>query len=222
MSCPTRPGTRARCNRGPGRYRPSSMRALLIAGAAAAALAGLTGCGQDDGAAAGPEQARTTEPPSTLATKVPPEPTGITPTPPNTKPQDPSSGPARPPGTTPSAPVSMSPTGPVVPPGVRQVPSAQIDASAVPEYYEHRGLVWVYDDGHSLQMFAAASSGCGGVEAQVSESAGEVRIDMRPMPQPQGGPPDGEMCTTVITPRPVTVALDAPLGDRMIYLSGGR
>lgn len=197
------------------------MRALLVAGATAAALVGLAACGQA-GPEAGQEQTRTTEPRSTVTTKVPPEPTGITPTPPNTKPQDPPSDPAGPPSTPPSTPVSLSPTGPVVPPGVTQVPSAQVDASGVPEYYDHRGLVWVYDGGYSLQTFASASSGCGGVDARVSESATEVRIDMRPLPQPQGGPPDGEMCTTVITPRPVAVALDAPLGERMVYLTGGR
>lgn len=195
------------------------MRALLIAGVAVA-LVGLAGCGQEaDPAGSGPEQ--TTVDPSTLATKIPPEPPAVTPTPPETKPQDPPSGEDRP--ATPSAPVSMAPTGPVVPAGVKQVPSAQIDASAVPEYYEHRGLVWVYDDGYSLQMFATARSGCGGMEARIAnESATEVRIAMGPMPQPQGGPPDGTACTEVMTPRPVTVALDAPLGDRKIYLEAGR
>ncbi|OLF16898.1 hypothetical protein BU204_14455 [Actinophytocola xanthii] len=131
--------------------------------------------------------------------------------------------PPRPPGGTPSAPVSLSPDGPVVPEGVRQVPSSQVDASAVPEYYDHRGEVWVYDGGYSLQMFAAASSGCGGVEARVvDQSAEAVRIVVRALPAPQGGSPDDPVCTTVITPRPVTVALDAPLGERRVFLAGGR
>ncbi|HEX2131034.1 MAG TPA: hypothetical protein VHH15_05690 [Actinophytocola sp.] len=201
------------------------MRALLIAGAATAALVGLAGCGQDTGQDTGPDTAgqsseSTTEPMSTVVEPTPPAPT-VTRTPPSTKPQDPPED-TRPPGK-PAAPVTLSPSGPVVPAGVRQVPSEQIDASAVPEYYQHRGQVWVYDDGHALQTFAMATSGCGDAEARVTtESASEVRIVMRPLPQPQGGPPDGRMCTTVMTPRPVTVTLDAPLGDRMIYLVGGR
>jgi hypothetical protein len=190
------------------------MRALLIA---AAVLVGLTGCGQENGTAAAPEQ--TVESRESAVTVVPPVPPSAVPVPPSTKPQDPPGGP----GTTPDPPVTISPTGPVVPAGVTQVPSAQVDASAVPEYHDHRGLVWVYDDGYSLQMFASASSGCGDAQARItSESASEVRIEMRSLPQPQGGPADAPACTTVITPRPVTVALDAPLGERQIYLAAGR
>jgi hypothetical protein len=123
----------------------------------------------------------------------------------------------------PTPPVSMSPTGPVVPPGVEQVPAAQVDASAVPEYYEHRGLVWLFDGGRSLQLFATATSGCGDAAARITtQSSTEVRIVLEPLPQPQGGHPDEPACTTVLTPRPVIATLDAPLGDRRIVLSASR
>lgn len=188
------------------------MRAVWSA-AVAAALVGLAGCGQaNEPTSAAPRTS--VESQSTLATAIPPKPPSVVPQP-TTKPQTP-------PGD-PTAPVSMSPTGPVVPPGVTQVPSAQVDASGVPEYYDHRGLVFVYDGGRSLQMFAAASSGCGEVQAVVTSStATDVRIEMRALPQPNGGPADAPACTTVITPRPVTVALDAPLGDRIVHLTATR
>ncbi|MCT2584009.1 hypothetical protein [Actinophytocola gossypii] len=192
------------------------MRALLIA-AAAAGLVGLAGCGQGTGDG-GDDVSAGTDRSSVVAEPTPPE---VTRTPPETKPQDPP-GDTEAKGT-PAARVTLSPSGPVVPPDVRQVPAEQVDASAVPEYNEHRGLVWVYDDGYSLQTFAMATSGCTGVEGEVvTETASEVVIATRPLPQPQGGPADGRMCTTVMTPRPVTVTLDAPLGDRTVRLESGR
>jgi hypothetical protein len=185
------------------------MRALLIS-TAAAGLVLLAGCGQavptGSSGPSGPTQ--TEEPPTVIATAVRP----------GDKPQDP--------GATPEPPVSKAPTGTglVVPPGVTQLPPEQVDASALPpsEYDEH-GLVWMFDDGFSLQMFAMATSGCGGVQAKVvDQTATEVRISLGPIDQPQGGGADDEMCTAVITPRPVTVTLDAPLGDRKVFLASGR
>ncbi|MGH3757968.1 hypothetical protein [Actinophytocola sp.] len=189
------------------------MRALLFATLAAAAVVGLAGCGQDSAAPAGDTSAS--------STATPTETTGEPPvsTPPEPKPPADS----RPPGPPPSAPVSVSPSGPVVPEGVTQVPADQVDASALPAYYEHRGQVWVFDDGYSLQMFAAASSGCSDAEAVVvDQSDSDIRIMLRPLPQPPGGRPGGGACTAVMTPRPVTVALAEPLGDRKILLASGR
>lgn len=184
------------------------MRALLFAGLAAAAVVGLVGCGQEsapaNGKPAGPTTVSTQRPPVSKPISRPPEP----------KP---------PAGATPSAPVSVGPSGVVVPDGVTQVPADQVDASALPAYYDHHGEVWVFDDGYSLQMFAAASSGCSDAEAVVvDQSASGVRITLRPLPEPPGGRPDDSACTAVMTPRPVTVALREPLGDRKIYLGIGR
>jgi len=185
------------------------MRALLIA-TAAASLVVLAGCGQE------PVDAGATPPDATSPTKTEEPATDIaTPEEPGGKPQDP--------GATPTPPVSLSPDGPVVPEGVALVPADQVDSSALPEYYEQRGQVWVYDDGLSLQMFAAASSSCGDAEAMVvDQTSSEVRIVLRSMDQQMGGPADGEACAMVMRPKPVTVTLDTPLQDRKIFLASGR
>jgi hypothetical protein len=192
------------------------MRAALLFTGLAVVAAGLTACA-DDAAPTGttdpgtrPSQVTT----SPSVTQLPNEPSAKPPV-----------KPARPPSGTPSAPVTLSPQGElVVPAGVEQVPAAQVDASALPVYYEHHGDVWVFDDGYSLEMFAAASSGCTDAEAVVvDQSTDDIRITLRPLPSPPGGRPDsGGACTAVMTPRPVTVRLDQPLGDRMIYLGIGR
>jgi len=194
------------------------MRALLLVTVAAAATVALAGCGQDTTNARDAKQDTSTSEPSATAK---PTPSVLSPS--VEKPAPEPAEPTPPAGATPSAPVTMGPNGPVVPPGVTQVPEAQIDVSALPAYYDHRGDVWVYDDGYSLEMFAAASSGCSEAEAVVVDQAPEaVRIMLRPLAQPQGGRPADRPCTAVMTPRPVTVKLSEPLGDRKIYLGVGR
>jgi hypothetical protein len=72
-------------------------------------------------------------------------------------------------------------------------------------------------------MLAAASSGCSEAEAVVVDQTAEaVRIMLRPLAQTQGGRPDSRPCTAVMTPRPVTVRLREPPGDRKVYLGIGR
>ncbi len=167
------------------------MRTLLITTLAAAGLLSLAACGPEPTPNGAPDQVTTTV---------------------DTSPKS---------GEPPEPPVSRTErTNVAVPAGVTQVPAAQVDASAVPEYYDYRGQVWVFDDGYSLQAFAMATSGCGGVEAElVDQSATEVRITMGPQAEPKDGSSDDRVCTEVETPRPVTVALDAPLGDRKIFLA---
>jgi hypothetical protein len=178
------------------------MRARLFVAAAVAAV-GLAGCA--------PEATPARDQPDGTASATPP--------PPPTRESEP-------PTTTPSAPTSASPSGGDVPVGAARVPAGQVDASALPGYYAHRGEVWVFDQDRSLRMFAMASSGCTDAEAAVSDqSVSEVRITLRALPQPPGnrpGRPDGGVCTQVLTPRPVTVTLAEPLGDRTIHLSAGR
>lgn len=197
------------------------MRALLIATTAVLALGVLAGCG-DTATPAASDQSGT--PPKTGQTEQTTEKTApSTPTPSDVadptppaggKPQHPSGG---------EPPVTIGPNGPVVPQGVTEVPSSQVDASALPNYFEYGDKVWSFDGGFSLQLFAAASSGCSDAEAVLADqSADTVKIMVRPMDGPQGGRPDGEMCTTVMTPKPVVVALDTPLRDRRILLSAGR
>jgi hypothetical protein len=187
------------------------MRALLIATTAVLALGVLAGCG-DKATSAATDQSGT---PTGKTTPSAPTPSNITePTPPAGKPQDPSGG---------EPPVTLGPNGPVVPQGVTEVPSSQVDASALPNYFEYGDKVWTFDGGFSLQLFAAASSGCSDAEAVLADqSADTIKIMVRPLDGPQGGRPDDQMCTTVMTPKPVVVTLDTPLQDRKILLSAGR
>ncbi|MBB4904891.1 hypothetical protein [Actinophytocola algeriensis] len=193
------------------------MRALLTTAAAALALGVLAGCGDASTPAASDQTTTTTssEQPSKTAPE-PPTPSDVaTPQPPEAgKPQDPVSG---------EPPVTIGADGPVVPAGVTEVPAGQVDATALPQYVEFGNKVWQYNDGFSLQLFASASSGCSGAEAMVvDQSADAVKIVVRPLDQPQGGSPDGTMCTQVMTPVPVTVTLEQPLRDREVLLSAGR
>jgi hypothetical protein len=193
------------------------MRAFLIATTAVLAVGVLAGCGDQatpDASDAAGQTSQTS--PSEQPSKTAPEPpTDIAePTPPAGKPQNPSNG---------EPPVTVGPDGPVVPDGVTEVPAAQVDASALPTYFEYGNKVWQYDGGFSLQMFASASTSCSGVAARVvDQSSDTVKILVQPLDQPQGGDPDGGVCSMVMTPRPVTVTLDTPLQDRKIVLSGGR
>ncbi len=192
------------------------MRALLIVGTAAVAVGLLAGCGQP--AEQEPAGQKVTESPSGTAVEesgAPPEPPSVVvePTPPGAKPQDPVPG---------EPPVTIGPDGPVVPAGVTEVPATQVDAKGLPAYFEYGNRVWSFNDGFALQLFAAANSGCAGVEALVAEqTADSVRIVVRPMDSPQGGRPDDSVCTTVMTPRPVVVTLDTPLRDRTVHLAAG-
>jgi hypothetical protein len=183
------------------------MRALCIATLAAAAVIGLAACGPDTVAPEGKGSAGS----NASSTEVPSSP------PVSTLPNQPTQK------TSPSAPVSISPSGVVVPHGVTKVAAAKVDVSALPAYFEHRGEVWVFDGGYSLAMFAMASSGCTDAQAVVTDQEDTaIRIMLRPLPRPLAGQPDGGACTAVMTPRPVAVRLDAPLGDRTIYLAIGR
>jgi hypothetical protein len=192
------------------------MRAFLIATTAVLAVGALAACGNQtptaSDAAGQTSQTSSSEQPSKTAPEPPSDVAGATP--PAGKPQNPSSG---------EPPVSLGPDGPVVPDGVTEVPAAQVDATAVPTYFEYGNKVWQYDGGFSLQMFASASTSCAGVEARVvDQSSDTVKILVQPLDQPQGGSPDGGVCTQVMTPKAVTVTLDTPLQDRKIVLSGGR
>jgi hypothetical protein len=197
------------------------MRAFLTATSAVVALGLLAACGNpDDQAPAASDQGRQssqTGQTATAPTKPAPEPpsTAVEPTPPASgKPQDPSGG---------QAPVTIGPNGPVVPPGVTEVPASQVDASALPNYVEYGNRVWAFNGGFSLQFFASASTACAGLEARVVDQASDtVKILVQPMDMPQGGRPDDQPCAMVMTPQVVTVTLDTPLQDRTVVLSAGR
>jgi hypothetical protein len=190
------------------------MRAFLIATTAVFGLGVLAACGGQPSPAASDQVGRTS---TSEPSKTAPEPPSVIaePTKPDAgKPRDPSNG---------APPVTIGPNGPVVPPGVSEVPASQVDASALPSYFEYGNKVWSYDGGFSLQMFAAASSSCTGAEARVvDQSSDSVKIVVTSLDTPQGGRPDDGACSMVMTPTPVTVTLDTPLQDRKILLSSGR
>lgn len=202
------------------------MRAFLTATTVALGLGVLAACGTQTPAAsdqaAHSSQTNNTgqmsatkpapEPPSVIAEPTPPAATGNPPA--SGKPQNPSGG---------QAPVTIGPNGPVVPSGVTELPASQIDASALPNYYEYGNRVWAFDSGFSLQFFASASTACTGVQARVvDQSQDTVKILVEPLDAPQGGRPDGGPCAMVMTPQAVTVTLDMPVRDRKVVLSAGR
>jgi predicted small lipoprotein YifL len=171
------------------------MRTTLVALAAAAVLATVAGCGQPVKVEAGPP---TTEPASDIATPVGPT-SGATGT--TTVPVEPSSLPA----------------------DATAIPATQVDATAMPKELKYGNEAWQFDGGRSLRLTAITLTGCGDVSAKVVDQKPDaVRITVTSMDTPQGGKPDDQICTQSLTPKPVTVHLDDPLGDRTIYLAGGR
>lgn len=171
------------------------MKTSLFTAGAALALLALTACGQQ------PEQAGA----------------GSSSTPANTTAQ-PTTTPSATPGT--SVPPTGAPTGTAVPPNFKELPPAQVDSKSLPEEYTER-RVWASPDGKTLQLIGLARDSCGGVEGEVLEfSASTVRIGLRPMAQPQGGP-ENQACAMVITPRPVVVPLREALGNRTVVVIEG-
>ena len=163
--------------------------------AAASVLATLAGCGQPVEVEAVPPA---TESASEIVTPVGPsgDPSGTT-----TVPVDPSSLPA----------------------DATAIPATQVDATAMSKELKYGNEAWQFDGGRGLRLTAITLTGCGDVSAMlVDQNPEAVRITVRLMDTPQGGRPDDQVCTQSLTPKPVTVHLDEPLGDRTIYLAGGR
>ncbi|GAA2967809.1 hypothetical protein [Actinokineospora diospyrosa] len=181
------------------------MKTTLSTAVAALALLVLAGCG---GAADQADQAPapgTTQPASAAPTTEGSQPPQTGPAP--TKPQVPQ--------------VTIAPDGKVsVPAGFKELPAKQVNAKALPESYKER-RVWASEDGKSLQLVGIASDSCAGVDAQVLEATeAVVKVSLAPMTSPQGGT-EGKMCATVITPRPVEVPLEQPVGDRTVEVVAG-
>ncbi|GAA3038042.1 hypothetical protein [Actinokineospora globicatena] len=183
------------------------MKTILSTAVAVLAALALAGCG---GAADQADQS-----PSSGAT--PPSSAAPIEGAPNSQP--PQTGPAP---TKPPAPqVTINPDGKVtVPAGYRELPAKQVDAKALPESYKER-RVWSSEDGKALQLVGIASDACAGVDAQVVEfTEAVVKVSLTPMTSPQGGT-EGKMCAMVVTPRPVEVPLEQPVGDRTVVVVAG-
>ncbi|SDH76773.1 hypothetical protein SAMN05192558_10348 [Actinokineospora alba] len=175
------------------------MKTSLFTAGAALALLALTACGQQPeqaGAAPSSTPASTTAQPTTTPSATP--------------------GTSVPPTTAPTG----APTGTAVPPDFKELPPGQVESKSLPEEYTER-RVWASPDGKTLQLIGLARDSCGGVEGEVLEfSASTVRIGLRPMAQPQGGP-ESQACAMVITPRPVVVPLREALGNRTVVVIEG-
>ncbi|GAA4293885.1 hypothetical protein ACFQV2_10070 [Actinokineospora soli] len=124
--------------------------------------------------------------------------------------------------TVPTGPVvTTGPSGVIAPPGYEELPPDRVNAKALPGdlYKEHR--VWVSTDDRTIQLFAMAPDPCTTMEGTIQGSdKASVTVALAPMAQPQGGP-EGQVCATVVTPHPVSVALPDALGDRQVVLTLG-
>lgn len=115
--------------------------------------------------------------------------------------------------------ITTGPSGVVAPPGFAALAPDKVDAKALPADLYPERRVWVSEDGRTLQLFAMAPDPCTTMEATVVSTDGaRVTLALAPMAQPQGGP-EGQVCATVVTPQPVSVALPEALGDRQVVLT---
>ena len=100
---------------------------------------------------------------------------------------------------------------PAPPPGGTTVPAAQVDASALPEGYPR--LVWIQDDGRTVGAYGQ-EGGCTQVHSELREQTPQlvriafVEVTMSPGP-----------CTMDLRFRPLSVQLEAPLGERSVVLT---
>jgi hypothetical protein len=109
-------------------------------------------------------------------------------------------------------PVSISEEKPVVPPNVTPVPKERVDTTSLSDTY--RDEAYVFGDGRDIEVFGVGG-GCKEARAEVSgQSADLVQITLVTITKQ----PPGTMCTQEIRQVPLTVRLDAPLGDRRLVL----
>ncbi|RAS63272.1 hypothetical protein C8D87_107421 [Lentzea atacamensis] len=167
------------------------MRHVVAAVALAAVLAGCSSGTQSGAPGSGSSSGAPTSGTSTPST---PGSSGVNPT-----------APAQPP-------VSISEEKPVVPPNVTPVPKEKVDTTSLSDTY--RDEAYVFGDGRDIEVFGVGG-GCKEARAEVSgQSADLVQITLVTITKQ----PPGTMCTQEIRQVPLTVRLDAPLGDRRLVL----
>ena len=109
-------------------------------------------------------------------------------------------------------PVSISEEKPVVPPNVTPVPKDKVDTTTLSDTY--RDEAYVFGDGRDVEVFGVGG-GCKEARAEVTgQSAEVVQITLVTITKQ----PPGTLCTQEIRQVPLTVRLDAPLGDRRLVL----
>ncbi|WP_329793718.1 hypothetical protein V1227_17925 [Lentzea sp. DG1S-22] len=120
------------------------------------------------------------------------------------------------PGANPTAPaqppVSISEEKPVVPPNVTPVAKDKVDTTSLSDTY--RDEAYVFGDGRDVEVFGVGG-GCKEARAEVSgQSAELVQITLVTITKQ----PPGTVCTQEVRQVPLTVRLDAPLGNRRLVL----
>ena len=109
-------------------------------------------------------------------------------------------------------PVSISEEKPVVPPNVTAVPKDKVDTTSLSDTY--RTEAYVFNDGRDVEVFGVGG-GCKEARAEVTaQSADLVQITLVTITKQ----PPGTVCTQEIRQVPLTVRLDAPLGNRRLVL----
>ncbi|SEQ71174.1 hypothetical protein SAMN05216188_104404 [Lentzea xinjiangensis] len=109
-------------------------------------------------------------------------------------------------------PVSISEQKPVVPPNVTPVAKERVDTTSLSDTY--RDEAYVFGDGRDVEVFGMGG-GCKEARAEVTgQSAEVVHITLVTITKQ----PAGTVCAQEIRQVPLTVRLDAPLGDRRLIL----
>ncbi|RDI17411.1 hypothetical protein [Lentzea flaviverrucosa] len=119
-------------------------------------------------------------------------------------------------GANPSAPVqppvSISEEKPVIPPDVTPVAKDKVDTTSLSDTY--RDEAYVFGDGRDVEVFGVGG-GCKEARAEITgQSADVVQITLVTITKQ----PAGTICSQEIRQVPLTVRLDAPLGNRRLVL----
>ncbi|MGH3907294.1 MAG: hypothetical protein ACRDTE_24430 [Pseudonocardiaceae bacterium] len=103
------------------------------------------------------------------------------------------------------------PAWPAPPSGGTAVPAALVDASALPEGYPR--LVWIQGDGRTIGAYGQ-EGGCTQVHSELREQTQQLVhisfVEVTTSPGP---------CTMDLRFRPLTVQLEAPMGERTVVLT---
>ncbi|ANZ34944.1 hypothetical protein BBK82_01495 [Lentzea guizhouensis] len=109
-------------------------------------------------------------------------------------------------------PVSISEEKPVIPPNVTPVPKEKVDSTSLSDTF--RTEAYVFNDGRDIEVFGLGG-GCKEARAEVTaQSAEVVQVTLVTITKQ----PPGTICTQEVRQVPLTVRLDAPLGDRRLVL----
>ena len=109
-------------------------------------------------------------------------------------------------------PVSISEEKPVIPPNVTPVAKEKVDTTSLSDTY--RDEAYVFGDGRDVEVFGVGG-GCKEARAEITgQSADVVQVTLVTITKQ----PPGTVCTQEVRQVPLTVRLDAPLGERRLVL----